>query len=77
MVVIEKEDVLKFVNSNWPVHISEIADRFRVLEDETQVDDAFKVIDKHLVSLKRANKIEIRDLGHTKIVLPTVIKKLE
>ena len=76
-MIIEKDLIFKLIEKNWPMHISEIADRLQIMPgNEAEREKIFQMIADQLSELANEQKIVMRNFGELKVVWPAEIKKL-
>jgi len=73
---IEKDAIFKMVERNWPMHVSEIVYNFQSADSAANPDLVHQAVLYCLNELGNENKIILKDLGGTKVVLPAEIKRL-
>jgi hypothetical protein len=75
---IEKRDILKIVENNWPTHISEVIDQLKITpgtEEERQEITDF--IRNSFKELSKEKKIIVEDLRGSMVAWPIEIKALK
>lgn len=76
---INRDDVLDTITKNWPVHVTEIAEKMGYLNndmDEAERKLAITHVKYHVDQLARNEKIRVKKIGKALVTWPIEIEKL-
>ena len=74
---INRDEIYELITRNWPIHITEIAQKMDMLTNDA---DENKLVITHLKyhvdQLARSEKIKTKKIGHAVVTWPSDIEKL-
>ena len=74
---INREEVYELISRNWPIHITEIADKMNLLtQDPDENKQVITHLKYHVDQLARSEKIKTKKIGHAVVTWPVDIEKL-
>lgn len=75
---IEKDEILKAIENNWPTHVSEIIDKLKIAPDtEEDMRQVTEIIRNNIKELSNEKKIIVENIGSSMVAWPTEIKTLK
>lgn len=75
---IEKAEILKAIENNWPTHVSEVIDQLQITpRTEAERQEITDFIRNSFKELSKEKKIIVESLGNSMVAWPIEIKTLK
>ena len=74
---IKRETVFSIIRSNWPIHITEIAEKMNLLKNDEERKAVIAHLSYHIRELVKKGKIKSKRIGKANVVWPSEVENIK